>query len=297
MEWVMTFSGWLKFIFRFWSEDLKAGPVKSLFHFRRIWKVAVLLIGGATLIPLVTMALIDYNVTQISVESEALMQTGRLVSNTTHTLSYFLEERKSALKFISYDNTFEELKDQKRLAGLLENLEKGFGEGVALGVIDSSGTILTRSGSDKLSGTSLINKKCLDKIQATGAHICQVFREDRETVTLSISVRYDLPDDNFYILRICLNSERFYEILSSLDLGGTDDTFIINHDGVLQTPSRYHGGVFEKILLPIPGYSQETCVQEIRNAEDEPLIVGYMYIPDSPFILMIVRPKAELMKS
>ena len=87
---------------KFWDhQDVSAGPYKPLFNFRRIWRLAVLLTAGVTLIPLIFMALIDYRVTQQAIESEILLRTARLVSNTRRSIAFFLGERKSALDFIN----------------------------------------------------------------------------------------------------------------------------------------------------------------------------------------------------
>ncbi|MDM8523812.1 ATP-binding protein [Desulfococcaceae bacterium HSG8] len=288
----MTLFESLKFRFRFWNEDLKAGRIKSLFHFRRVWEVTVLFVAGITLIPLISMALIDYKVTQKSIESEAVLHTKRLVSNTRQTLSYFLEERKSDLHFIARENTFEDLRDPDRLFDLLENLKKGFGI-VNLGIIDDSGDIQAHVGTGK---TDAGKKEWLEEIRTQGLSISSVFKENEEDIRLSISVRHDLPNGNFFILRACLDTNHFQDIVSSLDLGFLDDAFIINREGLLQTPSRHHGRILEKISLPLPRDSLQICTEEREN-ENGRAIIGYACIPDSPFILMIVRPKDELMKS
>jgi signal transduction histidine kinase len=66
--------------------------------------------------------------------------------------------------------------------------------------------------------------------------------------------------------------------------------------GVLQTSSRYHGDVLEKLTLPVPEYSAKTDVLEEKNPQGQDLFIGYRYIDDTPFILMIVKKKNELMK-
>ena len=60
-----------------------------LFNYRRIWKLAVLLTGGVSLIPLIFITLLDYQVTQRSIESELDLRTTRIVSNTKQAISFF----------------------------------------------------------------------------------------------------------------------------------------------------------------------------------------------------------------
>ncbi len=117
----------IRFKPKFWDhQDAAAGPFKSLFNFRKIWKQAAFLTTGVTLMPLIFMAIIDYNVTQDAIESEILLRTSRLVSNTRRTLSFFLDERKFALNFIIHDNAPESLKNPDRLSAILENLKNRF---------------------------------------------------------------------------------------------------------------------------------------------------------------------------
>ena len=125
---------------QFWDHrDVAAGPRKYLFNFRRIWKLVVVLMVVVTLAPLISITLIDYNVTEHAIKSEVLLRTSRLVSNTRRTISYFFAERRAAMEFIVQDNSLEELNSSQRLATLLEKLKMAFGGFVDLGVIDPWG--------------------------------------------------------------------------------------------------------------------------------------------------------------
>jgi two-component system NtrC family sensor kinase len=54
--------------------------------------------------------------------------------------------------------------------------------------------------------------------------------------------------------------------------------------------------VLEALDLEVPEYSETTRVYETLAPDGVPLIVGYSYIPNTPFILMIVKQKAALME-
>ncbi|MEJ2582957.1 MAG: ATP-binding protein, partial [Acidobacteriota bacterium] len=72
--------------------------------------------------------------------------------------------------------------------------------------------------------------------------------------------------------------------------------FIVNKEGVLQTSSRFHGRILDTIDLAVPEYSESTQVYEDRNPDGAVVLIGYAYIPQTPFILMIVKQKAVLME-
>jgi len=280
----------------FWDQpDTDTGPFKYMFAFRRIWKWAVLLTSGASLLPLIIITAIDYNVTQKSNESEILLRTSRVVSNTKRSISFFLAERKSALEFIVHDNTFEELNDAENLATILKNLKDAFGGFGDIGVIDASGRQQTYFGPYKLHGADYSEQPWFKKVLDTGVYISDVFLGFRHTPHMVIAIKHDLPDGSFYVLRATVDTERFNEQLSGLELSGRGQAFIVNSQGILQTPSRDHGGVLEKISIPVPEYSSKTRVIALDQPKGESKIIGYAYIADTPFILMIVKQKGELM--
>jgi len=283
---------------KFWDHrDVAAGPYKHLFNFRRIWKMAVILTAGVTLLPVVVLAVIDYNVTRRSEEREIHLRTFRLVSNTRRTISFFLEERKSALGFIARDNEFETLNDPARLGVILDNLKQAFGGGfVDLGIIDPLGYQRTYVGPYDLQGKDYSDQGWYKEVVERGVYVSDVFMGFRHMPHLVVAVRCSSGGLS-YVIRATLDMQRFNDLLSQLEMSGLGDAFIINRDGILQTPSRLRGKILEKIALPIPRYSHATEVFEQQNPENSSLIIGYAYIEGTPFILMIVEKKADLMKS
>jgi len=282
---------------KFWDyQDVAAGPYKHLFNFRRIWKLAVVLISLVALIPLVSITLIDYGVTQHSVESEILLRTARLVSNTWRTVSFFLAERRSALDFVVRDNTYNSLCNPNRLSVILENLKQGFGGFVDLGVIDSTGLQRTYAGPYKLEGIDYCCQGWFKDVADKGVNVSEVFMGFRRTPHIVISVKHDLPNGSFYVLRATIDTDRFNELLADLEVSGQGDSFLINKEGILQTPSRDYGKILDKIPLAVPDFSPKTRVYENVYPDNKQLVIGYVYIHDTPFILMIVKQKDELMK-
>jgi signal transduction histidine kinase len=280
----------------FWEhEDIAAGPRKHLFNFRRIWKMSVLLTAWVTLAPLVFMTLVDYNVNQQAIEAEITYQTSRLVSNTRRSISFFLAERQSALNFIDKDNTYPALGDPLRLAALLENLKKGFGGFTDIGVIDHTGLQHAYVGPYQLTGINYSDQDWFREMPGSGMHVSEVFLGVRQQPHLVVAVKHDLAAGNFYILRASIDTQKFNSLLAEVEVSGKGDIFLVNHQGILQTPSRFFGSSLERVPLAVPKYADKTTVFETA-VKDEPLVVGYAYIQDTPFILMAVKKKNELMK-
>jgi signal transduction histidine kinase len=219
------------------------------------------------------------------------------VSNTRRAVSFFLTERRSALNFIVRDNSASDLNVPERLGVVLRNLKESFGGGfVDLGVIDTWGRQRTYVGPYGLEGRDYSGQPWFNQVVERGVYISDVFLGYRRVPHLVIAVKKALPDGSFCVLRASLGIDPFEDLLANLELSGEGDAFIINHEGILQTNSHYHGRVLEKLTLPVPAFSISTQVLEGQNTAGESLFVGYRFIEETPFILMIVKKKNELMK-
>lgn len=282
----------------FWDhEDVAAGPYKHLFNFRRIWKLAVLLSVVVTIIPLLSLTMIDQVVSKKSIESEIILRVSRLVSNTSMTVSFFMRDRWSVLEFVTGHNTFAELRNPERLSSILDNLKSGFGGFEDLGLIESSGIQTSYAGPFMLDNLNYNNQPWYRNVLEHGAQMSEVTLGYRGSPHLDIAVKKKLSNNSFYVLRASINSKNFNDLFSQFHASGLGDAFLINNDGVLQTSSAMYGKVLDKIPLPVPQFSESVEVMEVKSANGEVLIVGYSYIPQTPFILMILNKKDELLVS
>jgi len=282
---------------KFWDyRDAAAGPHKQLFNFRRMWKLAICLTAGVTLVPLIFLAVVDYQVNKKSIESENLLRTARLVSNTQRTISSFLVERMAALDFIAIEKTFETLNDQETLEKLLANLKKSFGGFIDIGVIDPSGTQSAYAGPYQLVGKDYSRQVWYKEVLTGGVYLSEVFLGFRHVPHRIIAVQRDLPNGFSYVLRAALDTKKLDNLLFDLEIGRGGDAFMVDRQGILQTPSVSHGNVLEKIAFPVPEYASNTRVFYGVDSRGKQLIIGYRYITGTPFILIIVAQNRALME-
>ncbi len=281
----------------FWDhEDAIDGPFRHHFDFRRLWKQAVLVTATVALVPLIIWALAGYRLNLDTIESELALRTSQLVSNSWRSVSLFISERRSVLDFIAHDHNFETLNNKARLAAILDNLNKRFGGFTDLGVIDGSGVQQTCVGPHLLEGRNYNNVPWFHQVLKHGAYVSELVMGYREEPHLDFAVKRDLPDGSFFVLRAALDAQKFNEMIAQLEVGEKTDVFVINRGGMLQTPSRYYGSVFKKIQIRIPDYSPKAQVFESKNDQNERTVTGYAYIPQTPFILMIVKQQGELIQ-
>jgi signal transduction histidine kinase/uncharacterized membrane protein len=279
----------------FWGQEAGTGPYRSLFNYTRIWQLIVLLLAGVSLIPLLIFTFIDYNLTRRAVVQEATLRTTRVTSNTRRTLTYFLDERRAALEFLVREEAYSSLSRPQRLPQVLLNLKQGFGGFVDLGIIDSSGRQVAYTGPFDLQGRNYTDQDWFQKTLERGSYISDVFKGYRDIPHMIIAVKHKLAHGDFFVLRATLDTEPINTLISTLDLPRGGDAFLMNDHGVLQTPSRGRGDILQETNMPIPAYSESTQVMNVQ-VTGEDLLVGYAYIQDTPFILMILKPSAVLLK-
>ena len=281
----------------FWDhEDIATGPYKHHFNFRRIWKRAILATATVALVPLIIWAVAGYKLNLDTIESELVLRTSQLISNSWRSVSLFLSERRSVLDFIAHDNTFETLNDPARLAAMLDNLNTRFGGFTDLGVIDSNGIQRTYVGSNQLEGADYNNQPWFREVLKRGVYISELILGFRNEPHLDFAVKRNLPNGSFFVLRAALKPEQFNQLIAQLEVGEKEDLFVINREGVLQTPSRCCGPVLKKMSMAVPEYSPKAQVLESKNEKNEQIVIAYAYIPETPFILMIVNQKGELIQ-
>ncbi|MDX2502367.1 MAG: sensor histidine kinase [Deltaproteobacteria bacterium] len=274
-------------------KDVATGPYRHHFDFLRIWKRAILVTATVALVPLIIWALSGYRLTMETIESELVMRTSQLVSNSWRSVSLFLTERRSVLDFIAHDHNLETLKDPARLTSILENLNKRFGGFIDLGVIDSSGKQVTHSGSHQMQGLDYNQQPWFREVLDRGQYISELVTGPRNAPHIDFAVKRELTKGTFFVLHAVLEPEQLTESIAQIDVGAKGDLFIINGEGVLQTSSRYYGPVFNKISIAVPEYTSKTRVFEGITDELDRIIIGYAHIPDTPYILMMIQEQSE----
>ncbi len=281
---------------RFWDHlDSASGPGNRHYSFRRKWLMIVSFTTVVTLTPLFVMALVDYRLTRQAFENEARMAVSRAVSNTWRSISFLLSQRRAALVFIARDNSLDALTRPGRLEVLLDHLQHIMGGFVDLDVVDADRNIQACAGFHAGAGSRLEPGKCFDNAVANGFFISDVSENAGRNHQLVIAIRQRSTDGGFFVLRATLDADLFDAPVSQLAMGGNDDVFIVNRQGVLQTPSRYFGKRFEQIPLPVPEAIDGTRVSRTVDQAGRPLLVGMAPIADSPFVLLMIRQQSDIM--
>ncbi|MCA1743891.1 MAG: sensor histidine kinase [Desulfovibrionales bacterium] len=285
-----------KFKPRFWDEANQAN-LPEIFSYRRIWKMTVFCLFFISITPLLLLALMEHNLNKKAIQAEVSYPVLRLVSNTALSVGTFLQEKKSLLNFIVESNNFHDLTDSKHLEELLSDINNSFGGFADLGVIDSNGIQVSYTGPFDFMGKNYSQQEWFTEVVEKDVYISEVFRGYRDEPHFIIALKKYLSSGNWFILRTTIDTEKFNDLIQSLNVRASTDVFLVNQEGILQTCSVSHRSVLEKIDLNLPELGPSPSIQKISDSSGVQKFLGYAKIDQTPFIIMIVKDQKELMEN
>ena len=293
------------FIKNFWPTFHNHGQnshLKSFYTFTdywRLWVLSVLILIATALLPLCLVTIIHYQLIQKSVDSELNLRVERLSSNATNAINFFMEERLDALIFTVNEIGYDKLTNKRKLDEIFKNLKLGFGGLTDLSVLDTDGNQINYSGPFNLEGKNYKNQAWFSESLGKKYFISEVFNGYRDLPHIIIAVRSAKPDGSFFILRATLDTERLFQKLTSYRTGDHADLFLVNNEGILQTPSVTYGSIFEQTHLILPKKSGNRKIVETPPKKTDLFISKHSFISTkivgTPFILVVQKKKADMM--
>ena len=267
-------------------------------RYRRLWLYSVFFTASVSLTPLVIMTLVNFYQYERTFKAEMIHRISGIASNSRRFMDGFLEERRAALTYVANRELYEDLCDADKLNSVFLNMKKSFGGFVDLGVIDSDGNQRSYVGRYELEGRDYKEQDWFHEVSMRGVYVSDVFMGYRNLPHFVIAVRKDHGDKGgFYILRATIDTDVLNRHIASLDLRRSGDVFLINRQGILQTPSRHEGRVLDQCSIAVPPFSAKTEVMDVIDKREERMILGYAYIDRSPFIFVVLKHPEQVMQS
>jgi len=250
----------------------------------------VSLMALVTLLPLLSLAGINYYEHQNTMTAEVQAPMRALLGKAKHSFELFLAERTSAVSFIASAYDFEELSDDANLQRIFQVMRREFTGFVDLGLIDASGRQVSYAGPYDLVGRNYSEQAWFQQVQFKGTYVSDVFLGFRKFPHVVIAVRHTTESGKSWVLRATLDTMHFDRILGAMGLGPDSDAFLVNRAGVLQTESRRFGKVLDKLPFQLPPTNFESNVQSMQ-ADGQNFFVATAFISDTDFALVSVKPK------
>ncbi len=272
-------------------------PVLAGEGYKKLRRSVVLATALVSLAPLLIMTGLNLYQYERAFRSEAIQPIARLTSNNKRSLEFFLTERRSALTYIIHDRTFDELCNPIELARIISNMNRSLSVGafVDLGMIDGQGNQLCYAGPYRLEGRNYSDQDWFHQVERRGVYISDVFLGFRGVPHFAIAIKHENDHGSFYILRATIDAEMLSEQVLTAGLQPADDAFLVNRQGVLQTPSRRYGEVLATMPLAVPHFTAGSEVLEQKDESGRTIFLGYAYIEESPYLLVLIKQREDAM--
>jgi two-component system NtrC family sensor kinase len=268
---------------------------------------AALSVSLLTLVPLAVMSAISFRQYREVFRSELTRPMLQFAEAGESALESYLSERLTALAVVVRQDTYEELIDPATLQATLERLQQTFAGIVDLGIVRDDGVQVAYVGPYGLEGRSYADHPWFREVAARGSYVSDVFLGYRNLPHIVVAIQGDRGDGQWFVLRASLDTDVFHWLVRdrgsrrpeqgsvchrchALALPTAGDAFIINQEGVLQTPSRRYGDVLDRAELPRLPVAREPRLLELEDARRDALIAAYANIERSPFTLVLLNP-------
>jgi len=262
--------------------------------YRRMRRIAVLSTVAVSLVPLILMTAVNfYQYDRVS-RSEARQAIRRLVSNNKRSIKFFIEGRLAELTYIIQDKSFDELADESELTRVLKNMTKSLPirAAVDLELVDAGGKQLSYAGPYELEGV-YTNEDWFHEVQKRGVYVSDVFLGHRMSPHFVLAIWHENREGKAYALRATVDTEMLNEQITTPGPSRGSDCFLLNREGVLQTPSRRYGNVLQPWPLAVPPQAHETEVVDWKDEDGKSIILGYAHIEKSPFVLVMLSGSGD----
>jgi signal transduction histidine kinase len=268
---------------------------QGLLRYHRLWVISVFAALLVSLGPLLAMFIINNYQYHKTISTEISHPIELTVTSMGRSMQFFLEERQAALDFVIHDRAFEDLVDQQELTKIFKIMNRTHGSIVDLGLIDGEGIQKSYVGPYKLKGRDYSDQAWFKDTLLKGVYISDVFLGYRRFPHFVIAVRNEQTGGEPYILRATLNAAAFSKLMHDDGTRADRDSFVINRQGVLQTPSRNFGPILSRLPLPVPPPSATTDLANQRSKSGQRYVVGFKYVAKSPYIFMTVQRQEALL--
>lgn len=264
------------------NQDLKV-------RYYRLWIFSIVLMCTVALIPLIIISYFSYYQYEAAYNTEVTYQVSRRISYTKHTLETFIGDRLATLNLLISEKPYADLSANKQCTELLSNLKKSFDGFIDIGLIDSDGNHQSYAGPYDLARKNYKDQHWFHEVSLRGVYVSDVFMGFRRFPHFVIAIKHELPSGDFYILRATLTTAVLDDQIHTLEIRSKSDAFLINNEGVLQTPSKFYGQILEKFPIDIPSYAKNAVVKQDADSNGDKNIFGYAYVENSPFILIVSK--------
>ncbi len=257
------------------------------------WKIIATTLSFS-LVPLVALGISMYHQFSVSYTAKIMESLRTLAENRRNAIDLFLDERISQLNTLAYTHTFEHLKDETYLNSVFTLMQSRARSFVDIGVIDRNGIHVAYVGPYELVGIDYSKEAWFQEVMLRGVYVSDVFTGFRKFPHFIIAIMRR-QENRSWILRATIDTEIFDLMVRAAQVGKRGDAFVVNREGILQTPPRFGERLLTKTGYPGFAVFAGTRVEEM-TMDGEKALFASTWLKNKDWLLVIKEdPREELL--
>jgi two-component system, NtrC family, sensor kinase len=266
-----------------------SAPARSGLH----WRIVTLLLV-VSILPLAIMGVGAWLAYGNLLTEKSLDLQRTVVRNHAKSLDSFLLERLRALDLTVRSHTLQQLSREESLQAVFDSLSHSYSQTfVDLGVIASDGSHVAYVGPYALKDKNYAGSPWFRSVMTEGSYVSDVFMGFRAVPHCVIAVRRQ-DGELVWVLRATINSDKFESLVRTEQLGPGGDAYILNAEGLFQTPPR-NGKVLERSPSVTPTHHNGVQDQRV-SVQGRTIVRATTWINNDRWMLVVEQNEAEIQK-
>ena len=261
-------------------------PERTPWRYETLGRNLLLVMLCITLAPLAIAGSVGYFQYRGLIHREQMNQLRWHAERAVHTLELYLDGLKHDVIVTANNHTMSELASRESLDEALTEIRAKHPSLVDLSVIDPAGIQVAYAGPYGLAGKEYTSSPWYAKTLARKVHVSEVFMGFRNVPHFVIAASRKEPQSTgFWVVRASIDAESLDRFLATVSSEALDDLFLVSDEGVLQTPSRFHGKAFSPFSVSAPGKKGVDVAEVTRSGE--PVLRATVQVENTPWILVL----------
>lgn len=253
--------------------------------YRRLRAVLLAWMLGIAISPLLMVAGMGYYYYNDLLQNSEKAQLEWQLEGSIRSIDHMVDRLKSVVQFAAHRGPYNELKNNDNLEKLLSHIQRYYGFFEDLGVINRDGIQRAYYGPYDLHGTDYSKEDWFKEVLEQGVTISRVYMGFREAPHFAVAVsNIDTHSGDAWVLRATIDAVKLQKFVNTIRTSATDDLFLVDDMGILQTPSEFYGETLSPFSADI-----EPGIHLNMTNENEDIFEAIGKVENTPWSLVILK--------
>lgn len=237
--------------------------------------------------PLLMMASLGYYYYKDLLQNSEREQIEWQLDGSIKSIQHMVDSLKSVVQFAARRDRYNELITGDNLEHLLIRIQRQYGFFADLGVVDQSGIQQAYFGPYDLAGADYSQEEWFKEVFEQGVYISRVYTGYRQIPHFAVAVsNIDPTSRKVWALRATIDAATLQQFINTIKTNATDDLFLVDNTGKLQTSSGFYGSTLSQFNSEI-----STGIRHNISTEGEHIFQAVGNIENTPWSLVILKKK------